>query len=130
MTSTARLFSCCLCHCLVVICSRCDRGQRYCTPSCSSKARRISLNRANKKYRSSLRGRTANAERQARFRASKKIVTHQGSDSVSPRVLLPNPVNTPSSQAEYTLSKGIVCCVCCKPCSSYVRQGYIRHRQR
>jgi len=39
MDRPARLFLCARCRCQVLLCSHCDRGQRYCTPACSRQAR-------------------------------------------------------------------------------------------
>ena len=39
MDRPARLFLCARCRTQVLLCSHCDRGQRYCTPACSRQAR-------------------------------------------------------------------------------------------
>ena len=74
-----RRFYCARCRAAVVICRRCDRGQRYCGSTCRAEARRRSLRRAGKRYQASPAGREANAERQRRFRHRRvSDVTHQG----------------------------------------------------
>lgn len=80
MCRSARLYHCCRCHAQVIICSTCDRGQRYCTQGCAALARLASQRSAGKKYQSSRVGRFHNAARQKRFRdRHKQKVTHQGS---------------------------------------------------
>lgn len=80
MPVSSRLYSCCRCHAQVIICSRCDRGQRYCAGECRHEARAESTKRATQKYQSTRAGRSKNADRQHRFRQrNKQKVTHQGS---------------------------------------------------
>ena len=80
MSVSSRLYSCCRCHTQVIICSHCDRGQRYCAGDCRHKARLESTTRATKKYQQSRAGQFNNADRQHRFRQrQKQKVTHQGS---------------------------------------------------
>lgn len=80
MPVSSRLYFCSRCHAQVIICSRCDRGQRYCAGECRHEARSTSTKRATKKYQSSRAGRFKNAERQKRFRQrNQQKVTHQGS---------------------------------------------------
>lgn len=63
-----------------MVCQKCDRGQRYCSPECSAQARAQSLREAGRRYRRTPNGRQAAARRQRRHRARKKAdVTHQGS---------------------------------------------------
>ena len=80
MQASSRLYHCCRCHAQVIICSHCDRGQRYCPGECRHQARSESLKRAGKKYQSTRSGRFKNAARQHRFRQrNKQKVTHHGS---------------------------------------------------
>ena len=46
-----RRFYCARCHAVMVLCRRCDRGQRYCGPRCSEGARHESLRRAGRRHR-------------------------------------------------------------------------------
>ncbi len=81
MCRSARLYHCHRCHTQVIICSSCDRGQRYCTRGCAASARLDSRRRAGKKYQSTRSERFHNASRQQRFRErQKQKVTHQGSN--------------------------------------------------
>ena len=96
MCASARLFQCALCYTQTLICSLCDRGHQYCSASCSGKARRESLRRANRKYAQSRNGKHHNAERQRRYRLRKiRKVTDQGSKPTPPPVSLPLLMNTP-----------------------------------
>lgn len=80
MKTSSRKYQCLRCHTLVIICHRCDRGQRYCTHGCSEKARKTSTKRASKKYQATRRGRFNNAARQQRYRNQiRQKVTHHSS---------------------------------------------------
>jgi hypothetical protein len=81
---SARLYNCQFCHCQVMICQPCDRGQRYCAGLCRGAARKKSLKRANQKYQHCLKGRFNNAERQRRFRQRKKQACERVTDQASP----------------------------------------------
>lgn len=59
----ARLFLCARCFVQVRLCSHCDRGQRYCTPACSSLARNTAQREAARRYQRSRGGRMAHAAR-------------------------------------------------------------------
>ena len=80
MKPSARLYNCVRCHCQVIICRHCDRGNIYCAKGCADSARADSLRRAGQKYQAGRAGRLANANRQRRFRTRQhQKVTHQGS---------------------------------------------------
>jgi len=80
MACSARVYLCARCRCQVLICSHCDRGQRYCAGGCAGAARRESLQGAGQRYQGSRRGRHRHAERQRRYRQrQREKVTHQGS---------------------------------------------------
>jgi hypothetical protein len=74
-----RLFNCERCSAQVVICGRCDRGQRYCGAACAREARRESQRASNRRYQATPRGRKLHAERQGRYRrrgtAGEQVVT-------------------------------------------------------
>jgi TPP-dependent pyruvate/acetoin dehydrogenase alpha subunit len=89
MNPSARLFHCARCHCQVILCRHCDRGNVYCANGCADYARTTSLRRAAIRYRATRRGRHSNADRQRRFRArQQEKVTHQGSPPIVGLVLL------------------------------------------
>ena len=80
MSLSSRLYFCSRCHVQVIICSHCDRGQRYCTGECRHEARSESGQRARRKYQSTRACLFKNAARQQRFRDRRsQKVTHQGS---------------------------------------------------
>jgi len=56
------------------LCRRCDRGQRYCSPACTTHARRRTLNEAGRRYQRSRPGRFHHAARQARYRRRREKV--------------------------------------------------------
>jgi len=131
MEPDGRLFYCCRCHCQVIICSSCDRGQIYCGPACSKQARHSGCRAAAQRYQKTRKGRVKHAHRQqhyrARQRATIKKVTHQGSpekpihDVLSP---LPSPLNQGVS-AEHTSVFHCHFCQCAV--SHYLRHDFI-HR--
>jgi hypothetical protein len=75
-----RLFSCALpeCHAQVRLCRKCDRGNWYCSQSCSALARRQSLRRAGAKYQHTPYGREKHKVRQQHYLECKEKMTHQG----------------------------------------------------
>jgi hypothetical protein len=75
-----RMFNCAGCHRQVVICRRCDRGQRYCSATCSRTGRRQSIREAGQRYQQSPLGARNNAVRQKRWRLQfPTTVTHHTS---------------------------------------------------
>ena len=98
-----RLFTCGACGTFTRICRRCDRGQRYCSPSCSRQAREHSVREAGRRYRQTFAGRIGNARRQRayyrRFYLRQKSLTHHGSKA---------PAVSPSMARK--VSEGTVCC--------------------
>lgn len=77
-----RAVCCQACGQWFVLCSSCDRGQRYCGELCAEEARRVSVQAAGAKYQRTARGRARHAERQRRYRARQRAaaasVTHRG----------------------------------------------------
>lgn len=80
-----RVFACERCQAEVVVCRRCDRGQRYCGRTCRAQVRRTAQRGSGSRYQRSWAGRSAHAQRQARYRQRQrqKKVTHQGSQEPS-----------------------------------------------
>ena len=79
----ARMFLCACCSVQVVVCSHCDRGQRYCAGGCSGRTRQRLQREAAGRYQRSRLGRHKHAQRMRRWRdrrsAHANKVTHQGS---------------------------------------------------
>ena len=132
MEPTARLYLCARCRDQVVICSHCDRGQRYCANGCARVARNESLRAAGRRYQSTRRGRHRHAERQRRYRQrQREKVTHQGSPvagaddslSIEPR----RPPSMPGVSV-LAAAGGLICHFCGRVCAVLVRLGFTRRR--
>jgi hypothetical protein len=142
------MFNCGRCHRLVVICSRCDRGQRYCSPHCAQVQRRRSVREAGRRYQRTPLGARNNAARQKRWRLRfVTTVTHHTSqphnhvrqepadknaqkehcDATSKRTsVISNrmPVTVPAGKT------GPRCHFCGRPCGSYARWGTLSAERR
>jgi hypothetical protein len=92
MDQPARLYLCARCRVQVILCSRCDRGNRYCGRPCWHEARTEARRQTAQRYQHSWRGRIAHAQRSRRWRLRRAArgtddgagvdahnVTHQGS---------------------------------------------------
>ena len=149
---SARLFLCARCFVQVRLCSHCDRGQRYCTPACSSLARDTAQREAGRRYQRSRGGRMAHAARSRCWRirhhqidplatpqtvAGANIVTHQGSPGgpadapllawTSDRAeasITPNPDQSAPKLIERIT--GPMCRRCGAVLAPWVRQGFLR----
>lgn len=124
MDPPGRRYLCARCRTAVIICSHCDRGQRYCTATCADQSRRNALRQAGQRYQRSRPGRHAHAERQRCYRARRQEVTHQGSPPCAP------PVPLPSEPMVLTILAPWHCCRCRRPLSEWVRQDFLRCRIR
>ena len=85
---TGRLFLCSRCQAQVLVCSQCDRGQRYCDSGCADITRLSRQREAGNRYQQSRAGRHKHAARMHQWRkrraAAAKIVTHHGSQGPLP----------------------------------------------
>jgi len=89
MCRSARLYHCVRCHCQVIICSHCDRGNIYCSGQCATQSRLEKQQDANNRYQSTAKGMRCHALRQQHYRQrQKQKVTHQGSVDLSSYDLL------------------------------------------
>ncbi len=122
-----RRFVCALCRCPVLICSHCDRGQRYCSAACSHQARSGAQRAAGKRYQDSRKGRHAHARRQGQWRARQQTVTHQGSPPPPCADVLP-PGETTALIPD--ASQRCQCLFCGRSVSNFVRLDYLRCRFR
>lgn len=129
MEPTSRLYQCILCHSQATVCSKCDRGQIYCSTICSSIARRKSLKRAGSRYQSTFNGKRLHAARQSRYRMRLiKIVTHQGSPSTRHHDSI-NPLKNKTEKTDKKLNKTqFCCCFCEEPVSGWHRHDFLRRR--
>jgi len=122
-----RSFLCARCRCTVLICSHCDRGQRYCSAACSRQARACAQRAAAKRYQDSRKGRHAHARRQSQWRARQQIVTHQGSPPPPCTDVLPSDeVTAPQTGANQSCQ----CHFCGRLVSAFVRQVFLGCRFR
>jgi hypothetical protein len=146
MDRPARLFLCARCRIQVLLCSHCDRGQRYCTAACARQARDAAQRDAARRYQRSRRGRMAHAARTRRWRSRRlacrggaNSVTHQGSQAgVIAAPLAAWTHDTASLPLDATVAavtppqdaidaSAAPCCVrCSAPLGTWVRQGFLR----
>lgn len=73
---SGRLFLCADCGRLTIICNHCDRGNIYCSPQCSQRARRTKQRTVNKACQARYHGRRKHAERARRYRERKRMPAH------------------------------------------------------
>ena len=124
MENTARLYNCARCHCLVIICSHCDRGNIYCDKGCALAARRESLRAAGTRYQRTRRGRFKHAERQRHYRSRSKKVTHQGSPETPSNDPLTIRSEAPTSVVDVE-DEAIRCHFCGRLCGDFLRRDYL-----
>lgn len=126
MEPPARRYLCACCRNPVLVCSRCDRGNRYCK-DCAPKQRTCGVRAAGKRYQASRRGRHAHAQRQRRWRAKHAKVTHQGSPPPDlPALLAPDAVSIKVD----ALQQPWQCHFCSCSCAELVRIDFLRCRIR
>jgi hypothetical protein len=131
MEQSSRLFICLLCRTQVVICSHCDRGQVYCSKSCSMTARKASCRLAEKCYQRTFKGKRNHSQRQRRYIMRKKEkVTDQGSPSPIPNALLPLAKNKAKQTVNKPLNNKNQCCFCGCLVTAWLRSGFLRHQRQ
>jgi hypothetical protein len=132
METDARLFNCARCHCQVVICSHCDRGQIYCGVDCAQLARAASLRAAGDRYQRSRQGRFTHAARQRRYRQrQQQKVTHQGSPASGSHASLVTQVKRQVPLAAWPadrVDEQCICHFCGRICSFFLRLDFRRRR--
>ena len=133
MESTGRIFRCPRCFKQVIICRLCDRGQRYCSSSCSETARYHAQRSARHRYQQSRKGRLKHAHRMRHYRRRQQRVTHQGSQTAVPNDLLQaNPADVRKSPVTtYPLAdaRRFQCHFCGCDCSELVRLDFLQRRR-
>lgn len=82
------------CRAVFAVCANCDRGQRYCSPSCRETVRRGQRRAADRRYQQSERGRQFHRRRQCRYRERQAPapVTDQGCQKINSPPPLRRPV--------------------------------------
>ena len=129
METAARFYLCACCRAQVLICRRCDRGQIYCSPSCSIPARQRSVRDSGRRYQASRAGRFKHAERSRRYRQRQQNVTHQGSmPPAQDDLLASNPEGVVASPVPLTTALGY-CHFCGVRCPDFVRRGFLHSRR-
>ena len=137
-----------------ILCSRCDRGNRYCSRACWRRTHDAERREAARRYQGSRRGRIAHAARSRRWRqrvavrgdggddddgATAHNVTHQGShpvvaaaplgacthDTTSHDTVPTSPVDDITAATVPTAARR--CCRCAAAQPDWVRQGFLRH---
>ena len=126
MELPGRRYLCAGCRAPVLICSCCDRGNRYCTAGCAPQARHQSIRAAGRRYQDTHRGRLTHAQRQRRYRARQQKVTHQG----SPPPPLPVQLATEPIVKKSTSPPPWHCHLCNQLLPEFVRQDFLRRRIR
>jgi hypothetical protein len=141
------MFNCARCRRLVVICTRCDRGQRYCSAHCSQVQRRRSVREAGRRYQRTPLGARNNAARQKRWRLRiTTTVTHHSSPAPTHLRQEPLGQNTQKEVCDATSNRaffianrmptipagqpGRFCDFCGRPCGSYTRWGTLSAERR
>ena len=126
---SGRTFACVHCHAMVVTCSYCDWGRRYCSPACRDEARRIGQREAGRRYQASHKGRCAHARRQQDYRDRHKLkeVTHQSSQQEDAGDVLAPKLSEERAQAPIKVVPAWRCQWCARPLSRVVRWGFLRH---
>lgn len=140
------MFTCARCHRQVAICTRCDRGQRYCSAHCRRQQRTANVREAVRRYQQTPHGARNNAARQKlwRLRSATRIVTtvthhpsithsllreevpvknapKENCDATShrtPVIAHRIPVLLPTGETGQTVRR---CDFCGRPCGSYAR---------
>ena len=126
MEPLARRYLCACCRNPVLVCSHCDRGNRYCK-DCAATARPRCVKAAGQRYQTSRRGRHAHAQRQRRYREKRAKVTHQGSPPPDLPALLPPEVTANELDAP---QQPWQCHFCNCSCAELVRIDFLRCRIR
>jgi hypothetical protein len=128
MKHSSRLYFCALCHTQAVICSHCDRGQIYCSDTCSKIARIKSCREAETRYQLTSRGKHKHAARQKRYRMrQKEKVTDHGSVITTHHGLLESVKNKTTEVDLVHISMQKRCCVCKKSVSPWLRACFLRY---
>ena len=131
MEPIPRLFLCIRCHKQVVICSKCDHGQIYCGVPCAHFARQQSLILARLRYQRTFKGKQNHAACQARYR---KKLRNKVMDHTYPQTPQHDVINLLEKKTEKTviiqLTRSLTCCFCKKTVSDWLRNDFLRRRDR
>ena len=81
------------CRKVFTICISCDRGQRYCSPTCRAAVRRRQRKAANSRYQQAEHGRDAHRRCQRRYR--ERLTPVPVTDQAIPAITMPAPPQRP-----------------------------------
>ena len=125
---SGRTFTCVHCHAVVLVCSYCDWGRRYCSEPCRDQARRMGQREAGRRYQGTRAGRFAHARRQQRYRKGQrqKEVTHQCSQKDGAGDVLALELSV-VQDATCKVVPPWHCHWCARAVTSQVRRGFLRH---
>ena len=85
---------------------------------------------AGMRYQKTFNGKRHHAARQARYRMrQRKIVTHQGSPSMSQHASMDSLENKPKKTENEHKKQALTCCFCEKPVSDWIRNDFLRRRR-
>ncbi len=134
LKDSVRLFQCARCWVQVKICTDCDRGNIYCSPSCSFPARRRARCAASQRYQRTVRGRQNHARCQQRYRekqrAKIKVEISAVIDQGSPSNL--HELSSPARDEGGVLpkEKPMTCDLCGRASNGYIRRDFLNHYRR
>jgi hypothetical protein len=125
-----RIFQCRRCGKQVRICTRCDRGQRYCSDACRTISRRGAIRAASRRYQETPQGAENHRRREKRYRISiTGRVTHQGSPPLltvaSQAAILVAAYAAKREGAREDYPECDCCDFCGRPCGSFSRFFFI-----
>jgi len=123
LEKSTRIFNCGLCHLQILVCTDCDRGQRYCKP-CAKVARQRSVRIAKRRYQKTRQGRLKHAARQRRYKLKKQllqIMTYTGSPEQPPHDSLPLGVKLTTLKSPTQRACHFCGCVC----GSWLRYDFL-----
>ena len=116
---------CKFCHIQFFLCRSCYRGHAYCSDECRNQAETEAHRKAQSKYRTSQKGRTANkiAQRQRRIKTNKKTVADRASiKPIENDILNPTIINS-KAKCHFCGKKGIII-------SEFPRRGYANNSSK
>ena len=130
MNNTARLYNCARCHCQVIVCTHCDRGNIYCGSICAKKSRTLHHRLANHIYQNTFSGRQKHALRQSHYRLHQKNKIKKVTDRGSTKTPINDLLFTSKNIDKKTRPIKIHCHFCVKNVFPYLRNGYLRTTPR
>ena len=124
-----RVAYCPLCRAHFAVCRSCDHGRLYCSPSCSTEARRASLRAIRRRYRHSAEGRDAHRRQEQRRRQhaaarARSTVGDQPSSIRAPAATLVLAAALVSHTMHEGASMPLRCCRCGKSSDFIVPKGW------